>query len=118
MQLFVIRTGMQLGQKLGATRTGMRRLGRTRTRTGGPGAGDSKENKIVLENVQEDREFNVTRATIAIALHLGHTLHPAAPQSVWVLTTRVTYSTKYRRSGYAPGLSDKQRKQNEQKDKY
>jgi hypothetical protein len=28
-------------------------------------------------------------------------------QSVWVLITRATYSTKYRRSGYAPGLSDK-----------
>jgi hypothetical protein len=58
--------------------------------------------------IQEDHEFIVTRATTAIALHLLHTVHPAALQSVWVLTTRATYSTKYRRSSYAPGLSDKQ----------
>jgi hypothetical protein len=60
--------------------------------------------------IQEDHEFIVTTATIAIALHLLRTFHPAALQSVWVLTTRVTYSTEYRRSGYAPGLSDKERK--------
>jgi hypothetical protein len=60
--------------------------------------------------IQEDHEFIVTRATTAIALHLLRTFHPAAPQSVWVLTTHITYSTEYRRSGYAPGLSDKERK--------
>jgi hypothetical protein len=31
----------------------MRGLGRVRMRTGRPGTGDSKENKIVLENVQD-----------------------------------------------------------------
>jgi hypothetical protein len=60
--------------------------------------------------IQEDHEFIVTRATIAIALHLRCTFHPAAPQSVWVLTTHATYSTEYRRSSYAPGLSNKERK--------
>jgi hypothetical protein len=64
--------------------------------------------------IQEDHEFIVTRATTAIALHLLHTIHPAAPQSVWVLTTHATYSTTYRRSGYAPGFTDKQ---NEHKQK-
>jgi hypothetical protein len=48
--------------------------------------------------------FIVTRATTAIELHLLHTKYPATPQSVWVLTTCMTYSTKYRRSGYAPGF--------------
>jgi hypothetical protein len=51
----------------------------------------------------------MTRATTAIALYLLHTIHLAAPQSVWVLTSHATYSTKYRRSSYAPGLSDKQK---------
>jgi hypothetical protein len=60
--------------------------------------------------IPEDHEFIVTRATIAIVLHLLRTFHPAAPQSVWVLTTHTTYSTEYRRSSYAPGLSDKDRK--------
>jgi hypothetical protein len=64
--------------------------------------------------IQEDHKCIVTRATTAIALHLLHTVHLAALQSVWVLTTHVTYSSKYRRSGYAPGFTDKQ---NEHKQK-
>jgi hypothetical protein len=35
-------------------------------------------------------------------------IYLVALQSVWVLTTHVTYSTRYRRSGYAPGFTDKQ----------
>jgi hypothetical protein len=57
-----------------------------------------------------DREFIVTRATTAIA----QPPRPAKLQSVWVLTTRTTHSTKYRRSGYFPSFSDKQRKENKQ----
>jgi hypothetical protein len=65
---------------------------------------------IVLDKIQEDHEFIVTRATTAIA-------QPPCPvklQSVWVLTTHVTHSNKYRRSSYFPSLPDKQRKQDKQ----
>jgi hypothetical protein len=51
-----------------------------------------------------DHEFIVTRANTAIA----QPPRPAKPQSVWVLTTRATHSTKYRRSVCFPSLSDKQ----------
>jgi hypothetical protein len=64
----------------------------------------------VLENNTRGTSFIVTRATMAIALYLLHTIHPVALQSVWVLTTYATYSTKYSRSSYAPGLSDKEGK--------
>jgi hypothetical protein len=53
MRPFMIRIGIWVGRGLGTMRTGMRRLGRTRTRTGRPGTGDDKENEIVLENVQD-----------------------------------------------------------------
>jgi hypothetical protein len=53
MQLFVIPIGMWLGWGLGMTRTGTRRLGRMRTKTGRLGTGDNKENEIVLENVKD-----------------------------------------------------------------
>jgi hypothetical protein len=59
--------------------------------------------------IQEDHEFIVNRATTAIALHLRRTIYPAALQSVWVLTTHATYSTKYRRSGSSPGFTVKQK---------
>jgi hypothetical protein len=35
----------------------MGRLGRTRMRLGRLGTGDSKDNEIVLENIQEDYNF-------------------------------------------------------------
>jgi hypothetical protein len=72
---------------------------------------------IYWKRIQEDHEFIVTRATIVIALHLLHTVHPAAPQSVWVLTTHVTYSTKYRRSGYVPGFSTRTKQKQKESNK-
>jgi hypothetical protein len=70
----------------------------------------------VLENNTRGTLFIVTRAAIAIALHLLYTIHLAPLQLVWVLTTCVTYSTKYRRSSYAPGFTYKQ-KQTQRKPK-
>jgi hypothetical protein len=85
----------------GWTRTGgLARL----DRGGGNWGSEIKRDVVVLDKNTRGTSFIVTRATTAIALHLLHTVHLAALQSVWVLTTHVTYSTKYRRSGYAPGF--------------
>jgi hypothetical protein len=70
------------------------------------------ERSCIGDKIQEeDHEFIVTRATTAIALHLLHTDLPSDTIVSLVLTTHMTYSTKYRRSSYAPGFTNKQNNQ-------